>query len=311
LPTETCAISLVVPVFNEAANIPILIAEIHAAMSPLVQPYEIIYVNDGSTDESLAVLQELARSDSRVRVFSHGHNAGQSAALTTGFRAARGKAIVTLDADLQNDPADIPRLLAVLEGCDVVSGVRQRRRDPWSRRASSRVANAVRNWVLREAIVDVGCALKVYRREVLDGLPLFDGVHRFLPTLTRWNGARVRELPVAHRPRRHGRSKYVRSLLVREVGLALRRRRALLPPEPALGRLLRRPERRQPPVPRHRLAAEIARALAVAPACPQGAGQGEGDVGAQLGVGLVGGGAGAVGALELSHGLGGTAKGQA
>lgn len=202
-------LSVVVPLFDEEENLPALDAEIHAALAAIGAPYEILYVDDGSRDGSLAALARLAAADPKVRVLRHRRNAGQSAGLATGFRAARGEIVVTLDADLQNDPADIPRLLAKLEeGFDVVSGVRRNRRDSWSRRVSSRVANAVRNWATDESITDVGCSLKAYRAGYLRHLPMFGGMHRFLPTLVRWNGARVAEIPVAHRPRLHGVAKY-------------------------------------------------------------------------------------------------------
>lgn len=202
-------LSVVVPLFDEEENLPALDAEIHATLAAIGAPYEILYVDDGSRDGSLAALGRLAAADPKVRVLRHRRNAGQSAGLASGFRAARGEIVVTLDADLQNDPADIPRLLAKLEeGFDVVSGVRQNRRDSWSRRVSSRVANAVRNWATDESITDVGCSLKAYRARYLRHLPMFGGMHRFLPTLVRWNGARVAEISVAHRPRLHGVAKY-------------------------------------------------------------------------------------------------------
>ncbi len=206
----TCPeLSLVIPLFNEEENLPALAAEIERALAPLGIAYEVLYVDDGSTDGSLAVLRTLAAADPRTRVLRHHRNSGQTAGLATGFDHARGDRIVTLDADLQNDPADIPRLLAEIErGFDAVSGVRVDRRDSWTRRVSSRLANAVRNWATDEEITDVGCSLKAYRREVLDHLPLFTGMHRFLPTLVRWNGARVAEIPVRHRPRLHGVAKY-------------------------------------------------------------------------------------------------------
>ncbi|MBZ0090232.1 MAG: glycosyltransferase family 2 protein [Thermoanaerobaculia bacterium] len=202
-------LSIVVPLYNEEENLPALDAEIHAALAPLAIAYEVLYVDDGSTDGSLAVLHRLAAADPRLRILRHRQNAGQSAGLASGFRAARGEIVATLDADLQNDPADLPRLLAKLdEGFDVVSGVRQNRQDTWVRRASSRIANAVRNWATDEAITDVGCSLKAYRARYLAHLPMFGGMHRFLPTLVRWNGARVAEIPVSHRPRRFGVAKY-------------------------------------------------------------------------------------------------------
>jgi dolichol-phosphate mannosyltransferase len=202
-------LSLVVPAFNEEANLADLAAEIRAAVEPLGRPWELLLVDDGSTDGTLAEMRRLAAGEPRIRVLRHRRNAGQSAALVSGFRAARGEIVVTLDADLQNDPADIPRLLAKLdEGFGVVSGVRVDRRDSFVRRASSKIANAVRNRATDEAITDVGCSLKAYRAEFLQNLPMFSGMHRFLPTLVRWNGATVAEIPVRHRPRRHGVAKY-------------------------------------------------------------------------------------------------------
>lgn len=202
-------LSLVIPLFNEEENLDELAAEIRAALEPTGLTWETLFVDDGSTDGSLAVLRRLAAADPAIRILRHRRNAGQSAGLASGFRAARGRLVATLDADLQNDPADLPRLIAELErGFDVVSGVRVERRDSWTRRVSSRIANAVRNWATDEAISDVGCSLKVYRREFLADLPMFTGMHRFLPTLVRWNGARVTELPVRHRPRLRGVAKY-------------------------------------------------------------------------------------------------------
>ena len=167
-----------------------------------------IYVDDGSTDGSAGVLLGLARQDPAVRVIRQRRNAGQTAALDAGFRAARGDVVVTLDADLQNDPADIPRLLALMDRFDVVSGVRVPRRHSWLRRASSRVANRVRNRVTHDDVTDVGCTLRACRAEFLRRVPMFAGMHRFLPTLLRMAGARTTEIPVNHRPRLHGRTKY-------------------------------------------------------------------------------------------------------
>lgn len=201
-------LSLVVPVFNEEENLPPLAAEIRTALDAEGISYEVLFVDDGSTDASPAVLRALAAADPRLRVVRLGRNAGQSAALEAGFRHARGAVVVTLDADLQNDPADIPRLLAALPGWDLVTGVRVRRQDDWVRRMSSRIANGVRNRVTHESITDVGCTLKAFRAEYLRGLPMFAGMHRFLPTLVRLQGGRVTEMPVNHRPRLHGLPKY-------------------------------------------------------------------------------------------------------
>jgi glycosyltransferase involved in cell wall biosynthesis len=165
-------------------------------------------VDDGSRDGTGEWLVREAARDPRLVAVLLAGNHGQSAALAAGFRRARGAVIVTLDADLQNDPADLPRLLAALGSADVVSGVRARRQDRWLRRLSSRIANAVRRKVLGDPLTDIGCSFKAYRREALEGVPLFAGVHRFLPALCVFRGARLVEIPLAHRPRRHGVSKY-------------------------------------------------------------------------------------------------------
>lgn len=228
----TPVLSLVVPVFDERDNLGVLVAEVEAALADLGCPWEMIAVDDGSRDGSLDRLLELGRERCWLRVLTLGGHRGQSAALLAGFRAARGETVVTLDADLQNDPADIPLLLAALAGHDVVSGVRHERRDRWLRRISSRLANGLRRRVLDDGIHDVGCSLKAYRREVLAEVPAFDGMHRFLPALVRLRGARVCEIEVRHRPRLRGRSKYgVRNRLGRGIvdlcGVAWLRRRWL------------------------------------------------------------------------------------
>ena len=201
-------ISLVIPVYNEEESLPGLAGEIRSALEPLGLPYEVLYVDDGSTDGSPQVLLGLAREDPRTRIVRQRRNSGQSAALDAGFRLARGAVIITLDADLQNDPADIPRLLERLDGFDVVSGVRTRRRDTWVRRTSSKIANGIRNRVTHESVTDVGCTLRAMRAEYLRRIPVFNGMHRFLPTLLRMEGARITEVPVNHRPRLHGQPKY-------------------------------------------------------------------------------------------------------
>lgn len=201
-------ISLVIPVYNEEENLPVLAAEIRAALEPVGRPYEVILVDDGSTDSSPEVMRRLAQEDPRVRILRQRRNGGQSAALDAGFRHARGEIVVTLDADLQNDPADIPRLLERMDGFDVVSGVRARRQDDWVRRVSSKIANGIRNRVTHESVTDVGCTLRAMRAEHVRRIPVFNGMHRFLPTLLRMEGARVTEVPVNHRPRLHGQPKY-------------------------------------------------------------------------------------------------------
>ncbi|HZW72334.1 MAG TPA: glycosyltransferase family 2 protein [Caldimonas sp.] len=201
-------LSVVVPLRDEEESLEPLHRELDAALAGVAGGVELIFVDDGSRDGSLARLRGIAAKDPRVRVIALDGRHGQTAALDAGFRAVRGEVTVTLDADLQNDPADIPALLAWLDRADVVNGVRQRRRDDAVRRLSSRIANGVRNRVTREEVSDVGCSLRVMRSEYLRRVKLFRGMHRFLPTLLRMEGARVVEIPVAHRPRRYGVSKY-------------------------------------------------------------------------------------------------------
>ena len=169
---------------------------------------EFVYVDDGSRDGSAAQLADLAKRDERIRVLTFEKNSGQTAAFAAGFEAARGEVVATLDADLQNDPADLPRLLAALDHADVVNGVRVGRQDGFVRKLSSRIGNGFRNYMTQESVTDVGCSLRVMRAAYLKRVKLYRGMHRFLPTLLRMEGARVTELPVNHRPRRHGRSKY-------------------------------------------------------------------------------------------------------
>lgn len=201
-------LTIVVPVFNEAESLPRLHEEITAALAPADLTFEVLYVNDGSTDESPRVLRDLADSDPRIRIVRLRRNSGQTAAFGAGFRAARGRWMATLDADLQNDPADLPRMLAELEDCDIVCGIRTERHDSWVRRVSSRIANSVRNRLTHESVTDVGCSLRVFRSHLARDLPLFTGMHRFLPTLLLLQGGNLREIPVRHRPRIHGQSKY-------------------------------------------------------------------------------------------------------
>lgn len=212
-PSPTPELSIVVPVYDEAESLPTLVDEVAAALAG-GPSWELLLVDDGSRDDSPAVMARLrAAWPGRVRILRSPVNQGQSSALGAGFRAARAPIVATLDADLQNDPADIPRLLAALDTSpgapwDMVSGIRAERRDRWQRRVASRVANRVRNAVVGDSVSDVGCSLKVYRRRFLVGLPVFDGLHRFLPALLEVQGARITEIDVRHRPRLHGHSKY-------------------------------------------------------------------------------------------------------
>jgi len=201
-------LSVVVPAFNEVENLDPLLAEVRAALEAVGGCWEIVLVDDGSSDGTGERILAEAGRDPRVRPVLLERRVGQSAALAAGLSRARGRVIVTLDADLQNDPADLPRVLAALESADVVSGIRRGRHDPWTRRVSSRIANSVRRAVLGDPVTDIGCSFKAYRREALEGLPLFVGVHRFLPALCVLRGARLAEVELTHRPRRHGVSKY-------------------------------------------------------------------------------------------------------
>jgi glycosyltransferase involved in cell wall biosynthesis len=201
-------LSIVIPVHDEVENLEELYRELSESLKSLEDSAEIILVDDGSRDGSLAKMRELAVRDPRVCPVALAGNHGQTAALEAGFGKVRGEITVTLDADLQNDPADIPRLLALLDRADVVNGVRTERHDSWVRKFSSRIGNGFRNWMTGESVTDVGCSLRAMRTSYLRRVKLFRGMHRFLPTLLRIEGARVIEIPVSHRPRRHGRSKY-------------------------------------------------------------------------------------------------------
>ncbi len=205
-------LSVVVPVHDEAANIEPLIAEIRAALEPLLA-FEIIYVDDGSGDGTPATLARARRDCARLRVLRHRERCGQSAALHSGVAAARSAWIATLDGDGQNDPADIPSLLRLRDesagpALQMVAGVRRKRRDSVAKRWASRVANAVRRRALRDRTSDTGCGLKLFRREAFLALPYFDHMHRFLPALIQRNGGIVVEATVNHRPRASGRSHY-------------------------------------------------------------------------------------------------------
>jgi glycosyltransferase involved in cell wall biosynthesis len=203
-------LTVVVPVYNEEDNVLPLVEAIRDALEGLGRPYEVIAVDDGSTDATPERLREAALRCPALRVVRLRGNFGQSAALAAGFDQARGELVVTMDGDRQNDPADIPRLLDKLkDGYDVVSGWRQERQDPfWTRRVPSQLANALISWITGVHLHDYGCALKVYRREILRDIALYGEMHRFLPALARWVGATVGELPVTHWPRRSGISKY-------------------------------------------------------------------------------------------------------
>lgn len=211
-PSVAPALSAVVPVLDEVESLPVLHRELVAALDGLDQrwqPWEVIYVDDGSRDGSDRVIAELARADARVSGLSFRRNFGKSAALAVGFQLARGDRIVTLDADLQDDPSELPRLLEALDGgLDLVSGWKQARQDPVSKTLPSRLFNAVTSAAAGVRLHDFNCGFKVYRREVVESVEVYGELHRFIPALAHWRGFRVGEVPVRHRARRFGRSKF-------------------------------------------------------------------------------------------------------
>ena len=202
-------ISVVVPVHNEERSVALLYDELRSALEPLETAWETIFVDDGSTDGTFAALTRLHNATDNVRVVRLRRNFGKAAALRAGFDQAQGDTVVTIDGDLQDDPAEIPRLLAKLdEGFDLVSGWKTRRRDPLTRRVPSKIFNWVTGRVSGLRLHDLNCGLKAYRAEVVRGLRLYGELHRFIPVLAHYRGHRVAELPVNHRPREHGRSRY-------------------------------------------------------------------------------------------------------
>ena len=197
------AVSVVVPLYNEEENVPILQRELAAALAGL--DYELIFVDDGSTDGTVASVAD----DPRIRVLQFAQNAGQSAAMYAGLHSARGEVAVLLDGDLQNDPSDIPRLIAEIErGADLVCGYRAQRKDTVVKRITSRIANFVRSRFTKDGVRDTGCTLKAMKRECVGTLVPFKGMHRFIPALVKGAGYRLVEIPVNHRPRKFGESKY-------------------------------------------------------------------------------------------------------
>ncbi len=218
-PGAAPAVSVFLPVLNEEPNLLPLHEKLDAALGQLGRSAEIIYVDDGSTDGSLEVLRNIARLDARVRVVALRRNYGQTAAMAAGIHAARGEVLIPMDADLQNDPADIARLLAKLdEGYDVVSGWRKNRQDRLiTRKIPSMIANRIISWIGGVPLHDYGCSLKAYRRESLEDVNLYGEMHRFIPIYASWAGARVTEIPVEHHARTMGKSKYGLSRTVKVV----------------------------------------------------------------------------------------------
>jgi glycosyltransferase involved in cell wall biosynthesis len=212
-------LTIVVPIKDEEPNITPLYTRLTAVLETLGRPYEIICIDDGSRDATPRLLRELAEHDPRLRVVRMRRNFGQTAAFSAGFDRAQGDVVITIDADLQNDPADIPRLLEKLdEGYDVVSGWRKDRHDAyWSRKVPSQLANGLISWTTGVALHDYGCSLKAYRTEVLQNIQLYGELHRFIPAIASWQGVAVAELPVNHAPRVAGKSKYGLSRTLRVV----------------------------------------------------------------------------------------------
>jgi dolichol-phosphate mannosyltransferase len=208
LSTNAPSISVVIPCYNEVGNIEALIGELEVAVGKTGESFEIIYVDDFSTDGSTEKLQQLKKVKPHLRHVRHNKNLGQSAATFNGISRARGKYVITMDGDLQNDPADIPMMFSKITNCHAVCGVRQGRKDTFGKRLSSKFANGIRGWFLNDGILDAGCTFRVMRRSALNGIFAFRALHRFLPTILRIQGFKVVQLPINHRARTSGVSKY-------------------------------------------------------------------------------------------------------
>lgn len=202
------ALSIVVPVYNETGNIQPLADEITRVFGGSVWDWELVFVDDASTDDTWAKITAAKSKNPRIRGLRHRRNAGQSAALWTGIASGASEYVATLDGDLQNDPADLPRLLAALDEVDFACGMRTKRQDSWVRKVSSKVARRARQMALGVDFADTGCALRAFRRKVLRGVFPFNGLHRFLPVIVHGGGFKTREMPIGHRPRLSGVSKY-------------------------------------------------------------------------------------------------------
>jgi len=205
---EDMEVSVIVPVCNEEESLPILIPKLVEVLNNLETPYEMIFIDDGSSDGSRRILKEMASQCPSLRMIGLKENRGLSIALIAGMGEARGRVIITVDSDLQNDPLDIPNMLKYLDRYDMVIGWRQKRDDPWLKKVSSKIGNFIRNWLSGENINDSACSLRVFNRECFKNIPKFNGMHRFLPTLMKMEGYRVIEVPISHHPRRFGKSKY-------------------------------------------------------------------------------------------------------
>jgi len=200
--------SVVIPLKDEESNIEDLVTELEPIMESIGQPWELICIDDGSIDATLAILEKLKQSRSHMRLISFSRNYGQSSAFDAGFKAAKGEFVITMDGDRQNDPRDIPKLIGAINGFDMVCGQRINRKDPWSKKAISVVANAIRSRVCDDGVSDTGCSLKLYRKECLQKIALFNGMHRFLPALFLIHGFTIGQVPVNHRERVKGKTKY-------------------------------------------------------------------------------------------------------
>lgn len=211
-------LSIVIPLYNEEENVGTLHQKLREALDPLKQEYEILFVDDGSTDRTLEFLEEIQSADKRVMILSLRRNFGQTAAFAAGFDFAQGDVIVTLDGDLQNDPSDIPRLLELIKDNDLVSGWRKKRKDPFFTR---RIPSIIANWLISNVtgvkLHDYGCSLKAYRRDVIKNLRLYGEMHRFIPAVASWYGVRVAEVETTHHPRLRGKSKYGISRTIKVV----------------------------------------------------------------------------------------------
>lgn len=200
--------SVVIPFKNEESNIVDLIDELEPVMNALKEPWELICIDDGSTDSTRRILLELAQKKPYLKPILFKKNYGQSSAFDAGFKAARGEFVITLDGDRQNDPADIPQFTKKIAECDLVCGIRHKRKDTWVKRWTSKIANAVRGKLCDDGVSDTGCSLKIYRRSCLLNIKMFNGMHRFLPALFKIEGFRIAEVPVNHRERTKGTSNY-------------------------------------------------------------------------------------------------------
>ena len=211
-------LSVVIPLYNEEENIQLLYDRLKRSLDPIGQEYEILFVDDGSADRTLPLLEKIQGSDKRVMVLSLRRNFGQTAAFAAGFDFARGDVVVTMDGDLQNDPSDIPKLVEMMKDNDLVSGWRKKRKDPFfTRRLPSIIANWLISNVTGVKLHDYGCSLKAYRREVIKNLKLYGEMHRFIPAVASWYGVRVAEVETVHHPRLHGKSKYGISRTIKVV----------------------------------------------------------------------------------------------